>query len=227
MPEFHVRFYPYANLNHTIRLRDGVLLVRISDLMEGAPEALLGALAHMLLARLYRRPVDARRAARYRRFSNRRDVADRAYRVRQLRGRKRLASPRGRAFDLEEIFDALNLRFFHGLLGRPQLAWSPALSRSRLGHYDPAHNAIVISRALDSERVPRCAVEYLVFHEMLHLRHPVRRNGPRRVVHPPEFQREERLFPEYALARSYLKRLAENGRHFQNVDARGCFPYTR
>ncbi len=39
MPEFRVEFYPFANVNSTIRLRDGVIHVRISDLLEGAPEA--------------------------------------------------------------------------------------------------------------------------------------------------------------------------------------------
>jgi len=32
-------------------------------------------------------------------------------------------------------------RFFHGLLGRPQLTWSQNRARRSLGHYDPAHNA--------------------------------------------------------------------------------------
>ncbi len=39
MPEFRVEFYPFANVNNTIRLREAVVHVRISDLLEGAPEA--------------------------------------------------------------------------------------------------------------------------------------------------------------------------------------------
>ena len=38
MPVMHIRFYPFANINNTIRLRDGELKVRLSDLLEGAPE---------------------------------------------------------------------------------------------------------------------------------------------------------------------------------------------
>ena len=41
-----------------------------------------------------------------------------------------------------------------------------------LGHYDPPHNAIVISRILDRPGTPRLAVEYVMYHEMLHLNHP-------------------------------------------------------
>ena len=66
---------------------------------------------------------------------------------------------------------------------RPQMSWSQARARNLLGHYDPAHNAIIVSRIFDHPRVPRYAVEYIVYHEMLHLRHPVKLNGSRRCVH--------------------------------------------
>ena len=89
-------------------------------------------------------------------------------------GRKQIHSPTGSAYDLEEVFEDLNRRFFHGLMARPRLTWSRGHARNRLGHYDPAHNAIVISRAFDDQRVPRYAVEYIVYHEMLHLKHPVK-----------------------------------------------------
>jgi len=36
-PAFSVQFFPFANVNNTIRLRAGKLLVRLSDLLEGAP----------------------------------------------------------------------------------------------------------------------------------------------------------------------------------------------
>ena len=54
---------------------------------------------------------------------------------------------------------------------------------------------------------PRYAIEYLLYHEMLHLKHPVRVRAGRRCVHSREFQAEERLFPELEAARAYLKRL--------------------
>jgi predicted metal-dependent hydrolase len=50
-------------------------------------------------------------------------------------------------------------------------------------------------------------VEYLLYHEMLHLKHPVRVKAGRRCVHSKEFQAEERLFPELDAAKAYLRRL--------------------
>jgi predicted metal-dependent hydrolase len=53
--------------------------------------------------------------------------------------------------------------------------------------------------------VPRYAVEYIVFHEMLHLKHPVKLHGSRRCVHSREFLAEEKSFPELEQARRFLK----------------------
>jgi len=159
------------------------------------------------MAKLYRKEIEARHATRYRRYLGRRDVSGKAHLLRQQRGRKILQSPRGSHYNLEAIFEDLNQRFFHGLLARPLMTWSRHDSRQSLGHYDPAHNTIVISRVFDRADMPRYAVEYLVYHEMLHLKHPVRLNGSRRCVHPKAFQDEERLFPELEKAKELLKRL--------------------
>ena len=196
VPELKVDFFAFTSIKNTIRMREGKLLVRLSDLLEGAPEPVLRAIAHILLAKMYRRPVEREAATRYRRYVSSHDITQKAHLVRQMRGRKRLDSAQGRTYDLEAVFEDLNTRFFHGLLARPQMTWSRERARNHLGHYDPAHNAIVVSRIFDHPRVPRSAVEYIVYHEMLHLKHPVRLRGSRRCVHSPEFQAEEKLFPQ-------------------------------
>ena len=206
-PEFHVEFFPFSNINNTIRLRDGRVLVRISDLLSGAPEDVLHAIAHILLAKLYRKKIETCHATRYRRYLGRRDVSRKAHLVRQERGRKVLLTAQGRYYNLESIFDDLNRRFFHGLLARPLMTWSRHVSRQSLGHYDPAHNTIVISRIFDRADMPRYGVEYLVYHEMLHLKHPVKLRGSRRCVHPKEFMEEEKLFPHLEQAKEFIKRL--------------------
>lgn len=206
-PELKVEFFAFANINNTIRLREGRLLVRLSDLLEGAPETVVRAIAHILLAKMYRKPIDRSQASRYRRYIGSHEVSRKAHLVRQMRGRKQLQSPRGRFYDLDAIFEDLNRRFFHGLMGRPRMSWSPTRTRRILGHYDPAHNAIVISRIFDHPAIPRYAVEYIVYHEMLHLKHPVRLRGSRRCVHSAEFQAEEKLFPERERAEAFLRRL--------------------
>lgn len=207
MPEMRVDFFAFASINNTIRLREGRLLVRVSDLLQGAPDNILSALAHILLAKLYRKPIEREHSTRYRRYISSHDITQKSHLLRQQRGRKRIESPKGRVYDLESIFEDLNTRFFHGLLARPQMTWSQSHARNMLGHYDPAHNAIVVSRIFDQHRVPAYAVEYIVYHEMLHLKHPVKLRGSRRCVHSAEFQAEEKLFPHLDQAKLFLRRL--------------------
>ena len=207
LPEFELHFYPFANINNTIRLRDGRLKLRLSDLLEGAPETVLYAIVHILMAKIYRKPIERAHATRYRRYIGSHDMVSKAHLVRQMRGRKRIETAQGHVYNLEELFDELNVRFFHGLLARPQMTWSSERARNMLGHYDPAHNAIVVSRIFDHPRVPRYAIEYLVYHEMLHLKHPVKLRGSRRCVHGREFQQDEKQFPHFEEAKAFLKTL--------------------
>jgi predicted metal-dependent hydrolase len=205
IPDLTIEFFAFANINNTIRLRKRRLLVRLSDLLEGAPELVLRAIAHILLAKMYRRPIEREHSTRYRRYITGHAISQKAHLVRQMRGRKRIETAQGHIYDLEAVFDRLNGRFFHGLLARPQLTWSRDCSRNRLGHYDPAHNAIVVSRVFDQPHVPRCAVEYIVYHEMLHLKHPVKLRGSRRCVHSAEFLEEEKLFPNLERAKAFMR----------------------
>ena len=183
MPALEIKFRRFTSLNTTIRLRDGRLIVRLSDLLEHAPEPIHQAIAHILLAKLYRKPIEPKLADRYRRYTRSEAVSKQSEYIRQTRGRKVISSAQGHLYDLDEVFEAVNRRFFHGLLGRPTLTWSAHVAKRMLGHYDAAHNTIVVSRVFDRPGTPRYAIEYLLYHEMLHLKHPVRVRAGRRCVH--------------------------------------------
>jgi hypothetical protein len=113
----------------------------------------------------------------------------------------------GRCYNLDAIFEELNFQYFNGLMARPILGWSPNASPTLLGHYDPSHNAIVLSRILDRPNTPRLAVEYVLFHEMLHLVHPAEHRGARRCVHTKEFKAAEKQFEKLKEAQDALRRL--------------------
>ena len=207
LPDVRVQFRRYANANAQAKLENGALLIRMADTLAGAPDPVIEALAEILLSKLFRRPVPASSNDRYRRYLNRRDVRNSLDLVRQIRGRKRVEHPQGHTYNLDEMFEDLNFRYFHGLMARPVLGWSPNASRTLLGHYDPPHNAIVLSRILDRAQTPRLAVEYVLFHEMLHLRHPAEHNGARRCVHTRAFKEAEKQFEHLREAKTMLRRL--------------------
>ena len=207
MPPFSVRFRRFTSLNTTIRLREGQIHVSLSDLLEGAPEPVIRAIAHILIAKLYKKAIDPTQNLRYKRFASSASVTRQTELIRHARGTKRFTGPEGRYYNLNEVFDTLNVRFFGGLLGRPELTWSEHHAKRSLGHYDASHNTIVVSRVFDRPSSPRYAIEYLLYHEMLHLKHPVSVRGTRRCVHSAAFKADERMFPELDLALAFLKRL--------------------
>jgi hypothetical protein len=205
VPQVRVKFCKFANANSFVRWDEAGLEFRITDVLEGAPATILESLANILMAKLLRRPVPKIHAERYRRYLNRKEMRRSLQLVKQSRGRKFVSGPKGDAYDLEKIFGELNLAHFHGWMAQPLLGWSRRASRVMLGHYDPSHNAIILSRLLDNVRVPRLAVEYVLFHEMLHLRFPVEHRGARRCVHTREFKDAEQQFPRLKEAKEMLK----------------------
>lgn len=207
VPEVLVSFHRFANANSFIKWAGPKLEVRMPDVLEGAPAPILEALAQILLHKLLRRPVPRLYNERYRRFLNRADVRRNLQLVRRIRGRKFISGPQGGVYNLEELFERLNQEFFFGLMARPQLGWSRRASRTMLGHFDPSHNAIILSRILDDEAIPPVLVEYVMFHEMLHLRYPVEHKGSRRRVHTAEFREAEKQFRGLKEAREAMKRL--------------------
>jgi hypothetical protein len=207
VPDLQVEYKAFANANSQVRLENGRVMVRITDLLEGAPAPVTEALAHILLSKLYRKPIARQYEHRYRLYLNRRDMRRRIHEIRQERGHKNHLGPRGAVHDLETIFEDLNRAHFGGMMARPALGWSHVRSRTRLGHFDPSHNMIVISRIFDDPRAPKLALEYVIFHEMLHLHYPVDHSGTRRCVHTPDFKAHEKQFPGYKEAKALLKKM--------------------
>lgn len=206
-PAIRILVRPYVNTMGKISLRENLLEVRLSEIAAGAPSTVREALARILLGKLHRRPAPPVFVTCYRQWLNRREVRRTLHLVRQSRGRKFISGPCGEHFNLEEIFERLNLAHFNGLMARPALGWSRRPSRTLLGHFDPSHNAIILSRILDRTDVPGVVVEYVLFHEMLHLKHPAEHRGSRRCVHTAEFRKEERTFAGYNDAKAWLKSL--------------------
>jgi predicted metal-dependent hydrolase len=207
VPQIEIIYKRFANANSDVRLASGAIRVRISDVLEDAPAPVTEALAHILLGKLYRKPAAAQYTHRYRLYLNRKDMRREINLVRSTRGRKAHAGPEGSVHHLERIFEELNGKYFGGMMARPALGWSHIRSRTRLGHFDPSHNMIVISRIFDDVRAPLLALEYVMYHEMLHLEYPVDHSGARRCVHTPEFKAHEKLFPQFKEAKALLRKL--------------------
>lgn len=208
-PEIEVTFYPYIGINHTIRVRRGKVFVRISDILHDAPFSVQNALAYILVAKLLRKkiPTDARET--YEKFVKSGEMREKAIENKRQKGRKIISSPQGEIYDLEQIFKSLNNIYFSERLAKPALSWSARKTFRRLGHYDSVHQTIIISKSLDDKKVPKFVVEYVVFHEMLHILHPTVDQNGRRYNHTPAFRRDEEKFARFTEAEEWVRRSAK------------------
>jgi hypothetical protein len=183
------------------RRRAGGLHVRLHRMFLGVDALTLSAVARYLQG-------DHGATALLRRYvSGHRDE------IRPVRAQPRQREHAGRR-DLRAIFDALNARYFDGLV-RARIAWgrrgsAPGRRRRRrsikLGSYSSKEALIRVHPVLDAEWVPELFVHYIVYHEMVH--HVVdmpARNG-RRTLHGPDFRARERQFAHYAEAIAWEQR---------------------
>jgi hypothetical protein len=207
-PRFHVNFYPYSSLVLTIRRREESVWVRLSDLLRRAPLSVLEGAAAILLSRLYRRRAPKTLLRQYLDYARSDRTRNRVDKMRGGRVRLKHAAPQGRHFDLEKLFEHLNTKYFGGTLRRPHIGWSTRSWRRQFGCYDPGPNQILLNRRMDREGVPQFVVEYVLFHEMLHVKHPTRRSGCSLVSHSRKFRQEEKRFEDFERARRTLDSLA-------------------
>lgn len=207
-PNFVVEFYPYANLTHSIRLRHDMAYVRLSDLLREAPLEIIEAAAAILLARLYRRRLPHEITDIYKNYSQSRATRKKLHALRRRRARRKIRDAQGQRFNLTRMFDELNETYFRGALPKPKIGWSTRRWRSQLGIFDPALDQIAINVALDRPNVPEYVVAYVLYHEMLHRKHPIKVARCRLEAHSLEFRAEEKKFRDYRRAMKFLKRFA-------------------
>jgi hypothetical protein len=114
-----------------------------------------------------------------------------------------VAEVQGTRHNLRAVFDRINAECFGGAV-EATIRWSPrpgGLSTHRIvpTKEGPRH-LITIGQVYDLPEVPLFALEGVVHHEMLHILHPPRSNGPlRRHVHHREFRTAEASFPNHVL----------------------------
>ena len=120
------------------------------------------------------------------------------------------SNPQGQYYNLSDIFEALNKAYFSNSVSSA-ITWgnkSPrhAVRKRRLGSYQRDRDIIRINPVLDSKKVPRYFIEFIVYHEMLHAALAVESGNVRQRVHSLEFKRREQLFINYALALQWEER---------------------
>ncbi len=130
-----------------------------------------------------------------------------------VKGRARRTPPTliltaGELYDLREIYDELNARYFENKIDAA-ITWGARTGKPKrrnsikMGSYSVEDRLIRIHRSLDRPFVPRFFVAWIVFHEMLHQVHDIRVKNGRREFHSKEFLADEALFEHYEESRRW------------------------
>jgi len=190
-----------TRFRHSIQLINGIIHLNISFESVDFPDAYFSALGHILFAKISGQNFSPD-------FSQLLHSIEQKYQSRQ-QDVKAEGVPEGNGqgtiYDLEKIFDQLNREYFGGRLAKPHLRWSQRLNYHRLGSYDGQRRLLVISRLLDRRDIPRFVVEGIVYHEMLHIVHPVYQKNGRRVIHSRAFKEDEKKFAQHPRLEQWLK----------------------
>ncbi len=212
--DVHVSHYPYVSTKSTIRIRDGATKIRVSDHLRQAPDEVMRGLMVVLVARLHRKPEPACAAAdiaAYRDHLHSEPLTQTRRASKRSRGRK-VMEAEGAHRSLRESYLRVCLDMNLPRHRPPNLGWSPTASRRRFGHHDPSHDAIVISRVLDDANVPEWVLDFVVYHEILHIVYPPEAGSGqsgRRRVHTRAFRQAERRYPRWQEAEAWLQGLAK------------------
>lgn len=112
-------------------------------------------------------------------------------------------------YNLSDLFDQLNAEFFNQALPKPILAWTSREQYHTLGSYNYHWDIILISRLLNNRLIPEFIVRFILYHEMLHIKHGAYRDSNGLRAHTPAFRADERAFPQYEEAEEFLKHIRE------------------
>jgi predicted metal-dependent hydrolase len=140
----------------------------------------------------------------YELFRKNAEVVDAVRQRRLLKGKKYIVGEAGDYHSLQDIYTELNRRYFNNQIEIEKVGWGMRNSRTRLGHYDPVHNTITLSPFLDSPKVPKYVLDYIMYHEMLHSVFQSHSSRGAKLHHPPEFRHAEKAYPDFARARKFI-----------------------
>lgn len=196
-------YYPYKTVSHTIRIKNGTVVIRLSDKLQDAPDEILESIITILFNKLFRVKTSLAMRKTYRDYINTHIIPNINPAERKI---SKHYKAKGNYFDLDTVFEKINNIHFNSSIKKPHLGWSLNKSIRRLGFYDHERNLLVVSKVFDHRNVPAYVVDYIMYHEMLHILFPVERQNGRRIVHSKEFKNQEIRFPEYTMATKWINK---------------------
>ena len=199
-------YYPFKEFKTTWQRIGSEATFKVTDYLQGASDGVIQDFAGCLFTRIQRQRREVYTPAV--RDYLRSDEFVRANQEKYLRRSRNLTlSPFGSVYDLEVLLNSLRRK---GLVEDGEgtfLSWTDRPNRFRMGYCSVLMKVVAISSALDRKDVPDYAAEYVLYHEMLHLKMGT---DSLRSYHDADFKREERQYPRWREAENWLKKVARD-----------------
>ena len=110
--------------------------------------------------------------------------------------------------ELLNSFDRVNAQYFDGLMERPSIQWCDGVAR--VGYYDYTTDTVSVSRETSHDLH---VMDYVMYHELLHKKHSVKRGNKLRTVHHSRsFREDEHLYENWKDAEKKLSMLGRKRR---------------
>ena len=77
----------------------------------------------------------------------------------------------------------------------------------KYGHYEHAHDTIMVNAVLDRKTVPAFVIDLIIYHELLHKQLGITWKNNRIAAHTPELMEKERRFKYHEQAWAVLRKL--------------------
>jgi hypothetical protein len=200
-----ITFYPYSNLQARMWRENGTLHVKMTDVMADMPERFHKALALILVGRHEKKPYPKEEDQVFNKYAAMPEVQQ----VLRQRAVSRKRKPKtygvqGEKYNLEEVFNKVNRIYFKAKLKQPVLSWTRDCTRRRMGYVTGNPPRVYISKTLDRKSTPRYAIDFIMYHELLHIVMGSVKKGKRVYHHTREFREAEKKFKKYNKAARWL-----------------------
>ena len=197
-------YYPFKEFKTTWQRIGSEATFKVTDYLQNADQVIIQDFAACLFTRIQkqRREVYTPRVRDYLRSDEFVHLNQEKY---LRRSRNLTFSSFGDVYDLDVLLSSLRRK---GLVENGQdtfLSWTDKPNRFRMGYCSVLMKVVAISSALDRKEVPDYVAEYVLYHEMLHLKMGT---DSMRSYHDADFKREERRYPRWREAENWLKKVA-------------------
>jgi len=202
--DYKVTLKPKAHLHYAYRIRKGGIDVELSDYLSDAPDIVIRDACKAI--------VKWTRSGRYvapdslLQYVRSQDFIVKCRPVYLKRCRSLSMTQQGHT---KNLIDSVERLMEAGLVNEDDIrnsyyTWASHMAKYRFGQCNQTFRVVSVNPILDDDRVPDVILDYVIYHETLHLRQDTSKN---RRPHNAQFRSWEHMFPDYDKAEQYLRNI--------------------